>query len=93
MAALEIIADTYQALTYDLQGAIDQYTIELAAHASTVGVAAPGATMLVEAIVKHHDGLFIIVPSPAAPEKQPLPKDAKYYRSPEERAKLTGETA
>jgi hypothetical protein len=93
MAALEIIADTYQMLTYDLQTAIDQYTTALAAHADTVGEAAPGTTMLVETIVKHHDGLFVIVQAPAAPEKQPLPTDPKYYKSKADQLAIAAQAA
>jgi hypothetical protein len=81
MAAYEIIVETYQALAYDLQAAIDKYTADLEAHKHTVGEPAPGATSLVERIVKTHEGLFVIVQAPAAPEKQPLPTDPKYYKS------------
>jgi hypothetical protein len=77
----EIDFDSYRALRYDLQVAIDTYTEAIAAHASTVGVAAPTATSLVEGIVKRHDGLFVIVANQPEPEKQPLPKDNKYYKS------------
>jgi hypothetical protein len=90
MSAYEIDVQTYQALGYDLQAAVDTYTVDLAAHAQTEGVAAPGATSLVETIVKFYGGLWVIVPYPAptVPERMPLPKDPKYYRSKDEQAKL-----
>lgn len=93
MAALEIDVQTYQLLGYDLQTEIDAYNLALADHANTIDVPAPTTTSLVEGIVKHHDGLFVIVPSPAKAEMQPLPKDAKYYKSTAERAKVEAEVA
>lgn len=81
MEPYEIWASSYQALTYDLQAAIDEYTAALTSHALTVGVAAPTATSMVENIVKHHDGLFVIVSDPQPAEQQPLPANPKYYKS------------
>jgi hypothetical protein len=83
---LEIFADTYQALAFDLPAAIATYQAELDAFATTEGVPAPSASSLVEGIVKHHDGKFVIVPPPPVPDKQPLPRDPSYYRTPAEQA-------
>ena len=93
MPALEIYAETYQALAYDLQAAIDEYTAALPDHSATVGQAAPAAPSIVEAIVKNHGGLWVIVPAPEPPPKQPLPQDPKYYRSRSEQTKLLADEA
>lgn len=84
----ELIVDSYRMLDYDLQEAIDTYTVALAEHALTVGVAAPGATSLVEGIVKGHGGLWVLVLPPPVKEKQPLPKDAKYYKAKADRVAI-----
>jgi len=90
----EITSEVYQFLGYDLQAAVDKYTADLAAHALTEGVAAPAVPTTVEAIVKSHGGLWVIVapPTEAAP-KQPLPKDPKFYRSAEEQKAIVAALA
>ena len=77
----EMWADEYQGLGYDLQAAIDKYKADMLAHAKTIGIAAPTTHGLVEAIVKYHDGLFVLVADPPPLEKQPLPTDPKYYKT------------
>jgi hypothetical protein len=77
----ELWIDQYQLLPYDLQEAIDKYTAELVAHASTEGVPGPSAPTLVEVICNQHGGLFVIVPDPEPTPKRALPKDAKYYKN------------
>lgn len=93
MAALEIYADTYRALGYDLAAAIAAYTAELELFATSEGDPAPAADALVDRIVRQHDGLFVIVPAPATPEQQPLPRDPRYYRSPAERRAILAKDA
>jgi hypothetical protein len=85
---LEIFADTYQALAFDLPAAIATYQAELAAFAETEGEPSPLVHSLVEQIVKQHGGQFVIVAPPAPADPQPLPRDPAYYRSPAERDRI-----
>jgi hypothetical protein len=91
MAALEVYADTYRALGYDLPAAIEAYTLAMAEFVTTEDEPAPAAASLVEVIVRYHEGQFVIVPSPLKPETQPLPKDPKYYKSATDREAVEAE--
>jgi hypothetical protein len=87
--ALEIYADTYQAMTYDLQAAVDEYKTALAAFNSTEEVPAPIAkTALVARIVRENASQFVIVERPAMIPDQPLPTDLTKYRSSAEQARI-----
>jgi hypothetical protein len=88
MAALEIYADSYQALGFDLPAAIATYQAELAAFAATENQPAPAADPLVVRIVKEHDGQFLIVMPPLPVEPTALPRDRQFYRLPTERHEL-----
>ena len=63
---IQIPREQFEALTFDLDVELAAFAAALAAHASTVGVAAPVADPLVEAV--HFAGGYTVVDEPAEPE-------------------------
>ena len=63
---IQIPRETYEALTFDLDAEVDAFKAAMAAHAATVGVPAPVADQLVEAV--HWAGGYVVVDAPAEPE-------------------------
>jgi hypothetical protein len=57
---LRITDKEYDGLDFDLDAAISRYIAEREAHKTTVGVPAPSAHPLVEAIVRRHNGEYEI---------------------------------
>ena len=63
---IQIPREVYEALTFDLDVEVDAFAAAKAAHAATVGVAAPVANQLVQAV--HAAGGYVVVDTPAEPE-------------------------
>lgn len=63
---IQIPREQFEALTFDLDVELTAFKAALAAHASTIGVPAPVADQLVEAV--HAAGGYTIVDRPAEPE-------------------------
>ena len=63
---MQISREQFEALSFDLDAELAAFATALAAHASTVGVAAPVADPLVEAV--HSAGGYTVVDEPAEPE-------------------------
>jgi hypothetical protein len=87
---LEMYAQSYLSLGFDLSAAIDAYTLELEQFNTTENEPAPSAHVMVEIIVKQHGGEFVIVPDPEPNPVEPelLPTDPSLYRTPDEQAQI-----
>lgn len=78
------------ALGFDLTAAVAAFTIALDHHASTINEPAPTAHPIIEAIVRGHDGSFV-VSDDDEPEQSPLtriPKAEIWRRLTEEEAEV-----
>ena len=68
--AMEISKAFYDGLSFNLDAALADYTAAMEAHKLTVGVPAPHADPVVEAVFRA--GGYVIVEPPEAPPANPL---------------------